>query len=430
MPIRFADQVADYGGVFLMKFTTASLRGLVEPGKYTDGRGLSLHVISRERRNWVYRFMRAGRSREMGLGSANNVTLAEAREKAADARKLLAQGIDPIDQRQAEQAAAQAQQAARVTFAQAASHFIAAHEAGWRNPKHAQQWRQTLATYAEPFIGNVVVGEIDTNAVLRALTPIWHVKTETASRLRSRIELVLDYATTRGWRSGPNPAIWRGNLKLTLPSPAKVRAVEHHAALDWREMPAFMATLRGRDGLGARALEFLILTGARSGEVRRATWSEFDLDHAVWTVPAARMKAGRVHRVPLSVSALAILRAQAKLRDDTGLVFHGQRHGTPMSEMSMTAVLQRMGRDDVTVHGFRSTFRDWCAEATSCPREIAEAALAHAVGDKTEAAYFRGDVFAKRAALMADWGAYLSQPAAEVVTFRRGGVASGAGAAP
>jgi integrase len=397
--------------------TAKKVRGLTAPGKYSDGHGLILHVITTERRNWIYRYMRAGKDRSMGLGSAALVSLEEARQKAHEARKLLAEGVDPIDARQAAQAAAEAAQAARVSFAEAAAMFIAGHEAGWRNPKHRQQWRNTLDTYAAPVIGAIPVTDIDPNMVLRVLQPIWTTKPETASRVRSRIEQVLDYCTARGWRTGTNPAIWRGNLKLMLPATAKVRAVKHHAALDWRLAPAFVAALRERDGMGALALEFAILTAARSGEVRGARWSEIDLDRAIWTLPAARMKGGREHRVPLTESALAILTAQAEVRDDSGLIFHGHRHGTPMSDMTLTAVLRRMGRGDLTAHGFRSTFRDWCAD-NGKSADIAEAALAHAIGDKTVAAYHRTDLFDPRRKLMADWAAYLAKPEAEVVTLR------------
>ena len=403
-----------------MKYTPADIRRLRAPGKYNDGQGLILHVITADRRNWILRYMRGGKERMMGLGSAGDVSLDEAREKAQAARKLLAMHVDPIDNRRAEQKAAQTQQTALTTFTAAASAYIAAHEAGWRNAKHAQQWQNTLATYAEPVIGAMPVTEIDANLVLRVLLPIWNTKPETASRVRSRIEMVLDYAVVRGWRSaGANPAIWRGNLKLMLPAKTKVRAVKHHAAVDWREAPGFMAELRERDGMGARALQFAILTGVRSGEVRGMAWSEVDVDRATWTISAARMKGGRPHRVPLSRPALEILAAQAKLRDDSGLVFHGHRPGRPMSDMTLTAVLRRMGRGEFTQHGFRSTFSDWAAETTSYPTEVREMALAHAVGDKVEAAYRRGDLFEKRTALMADWAAFLARPAAKVIKLPR-----------
>ncbi len=403
-----------------MKFNAADVRRrLRKPGKHNDGSGLILHVATEGRGNWVLRYSRAGRERTMGLGSASVVSLEEAREKAQAARKLLAAGIDPIDARHGVQAAAQAQQAARVTFAEVAARYIAAHEGGWRNPKHCKQWRNTLAAYAEPVIGATPVAEIDTDMVLRVLQPIWSTKPETASRVRSRIELVLDYAGARKWRSGPNPAIWRGNLKLLLPATAKVRTVKHHAALDWRDLPAFVAQLRERHDMGARALEFAILTAARPLEARGARGSEIDIDRAVWTLPAARMKGAREHRVPLAEPALAILAAQAALRDDSGLVFLGQQHGKPMADMTLTAALRHMGRRDLTAHGFRSSFRDWCAD-TGKPAEIAEAALAHAIGDATVRAYARTDLFERRRQLMADWAGYLSRPSAEVVTLRAG----------
>jgi integrase len=402
-----------------MKFSAKQVRGLTATGKYNDGHGLILHVISAERRNWLLRYTRGGKERVMGLGSAAVVSLDDARAKALEARKLLAAGIDPIDARRAEQAAAQAQQAARVSFAEAAARYIASHEAGWRNPKHRQQWRNTLTSYAEPVIGAIPVADIDANMVLKVLEPIWHLKTETATRVRSRIEMVLDYATARGWRAGTNPAIWRGNLKLMLPAKTKVRAVKHHAALDWREMSTFMSQLRERDGMGARALEFAILTAARSGEVRDARWGEIDLERATWTIPAARMKGGREHRVPLSDPALAVLGVQAAVRDDSGLVFHGHRDGVPMSDMTLTAVLRRMGRGDLTAHGFRSSFRDWVAD-NGKPADLAEAALAHAIGNKTVAAYHRTDLYGPRNKLMADWAAYLGRARAEAVALRVG----------
>jgi hypothetical protein len=275
------------------KLTATAVRTMRTPGKYGDGNGLWLVVTTPERRAWVLRYMRQGRSREMSLGNARDVTLAEAREKAAEARRLLAQGIDPLDQRQASKSAQPATAAIVTTFAQAADRFIAQNEAGWRNPKHRQQWRNTLATYAFPHVGELPVAEVDTAAVLRVLQPVWTKLPETASRLRGRIEAVLDFARVQGWRDGSNPAAWRGHLALALPPKSKVRRVEHHAALDWREMPPFMAKLRERDSFGARALEFAILTAARSGEVRGARWSEIDLGAKLWTVPGVRMKAGR-----------------------------------------------------------------------------------------------------------------------------------------
>lgn len=382
-----------------------------EPGRYPDGGGLSLIVVTPERRHWQLRYMRNGKAREMSLGSVENVTLSQARDIATEARRLLAQHIDPIDQRKAEQAAQAAEPVRVTTFSEAAERFIAGNEPAWRNPKHRQQWKNTLKTYAAPIIGNLPVAQVATTHVMQILEPVWTTKPETATRLRGRIEAVLDFARVQGWRDGPNPAVWRGHLQLALPSRRRVRAVEHHAALDWREIGTFMAGLRQREGEGARALEFAIMTAARSGEVRGARWSEIDLQAGLWTVPASRMKGGRQHRAPLSEAAMVILRGAAETRDNDApdpLVFPGQRQNRPLSDMSLTAVLRRMKRPELTAHGFRSSFRDWCAE-TGQPADIAEAALAHAVGDKTVAAYQRGDLLERRRKLMADWADYCAR---------------------
>jgi integrase len=403
--------------VIMAKLTATTVRALKTPGKYGDGDGLWLVVTTRERRTWFLRYGRRGQTREMSLGDAALVTLAEARERAQAARRLLAQGIDPIDHRRAESRADSADGPPTPSFTEAAEAYIAAHEAGWRSPTHRKQWRNTLASYAAPVIGARPVRDVTTDHVLAVLQPIWTTKPETASRLRGRIEMVLSYATARGWRDGPNPAVWRGHLQLMLPAPGKVRPVEHHAALDWREAPAFMAELRTRDSFGARALAFLILTASRSGEVRGARWEEIDMEAATWTIPARRMKDGRAHRVPLSPPARAILDEMAELKDGSGLIFLGMKRGVVLSDMTLTAVLRRMGRGELTAHGFRSTFRDWAAETTAYPNHVVEGALAHAIGDKVEAAYRRGDLFEKRTALMADWAAYLARPAAAVLRF-------------
>jgi integrase len=390
------------------RLTATAVRTMRTPGKYGDGNGLWLVVTTPERRSWSLRYMLRGKSREMTLGSVEHLSLAEARDKATDARRLLAQGIDPLDARRDGRAALVAKPAQVTTFAEAANRYIAQNEAGWRNPKHRQQWRNTLTTYAFKEIGDMPVADVDTPAVLKVLTPIWTNLPETASRVRGRVEAVLDFARVQGWRDGSNPAVWRGHLALALPAKAKVRKVEHHAALDWGEMPVFMAELRQRDGIGARALEFAILTAARSGELRRALWSEIDTKTALWTVPAARMKAGRQHRAPLSNAALTLLRGVAEGREDgapDALVFPGMRPKRPLSDMSLTAVLRRMNRGDLTAHGFRSSFRDWAAE-TGHPADIAEAALAHTVGDKTVAAYQRGDLLERRRKLMTAWAKF------------------------
>ncbi len=402
--------------------TSARLRTLTKPGTYGDGSGLYLQVRGPEQRAWLFRYKRSGKGRLMGLGPYPEIGLADAREAAAAARKLLAQGVDPLDARRAAQAEETAAQAR--TFRQVADAYVAAHEAAWRNAKHRQQWRNTLATLAYPKLGAMPVAAITTADVLAVLQPIWKATPETASRLRGRIEAVLSYSKALHWREGQNPAAWKDNLDHLLPQTGKLARVEHHAALPWSDMGAFMAALRGKAGIGARALEFAILTAARSGEVRGAIWGEIDLDAATWTVPGGRMKAGREHRVPLSDAALAVLREVAPLRDReagaAALVFSGIKHGKPLSDMSLTAVLRRMEMGDLTAHGFRSSFRDWCAEATAYPREVAEAALAHVNKDKVEAAYARGDLFDKRRRLMAEWATYCSRPAAggDVVPLR------------
>jgi integrase len=309
----------------------------------------------------------------------------------------------------AAKAAAEDAAVKRVTFRDAAQRYIDGHAPSWRNPKHAAQWGATIETYANPVFGDLPVGDVATTHVLAAIEPIWLSKPETASRLRGRIERILDLAKTRGWRAGENPAAWKGHLALTLPARSKVRKVEHHAALPWREIADFMLALKDQQGVGARALQFAILTAARSGEVRGARWSEIDMSAATWIVPAGRMKGGREHRVPLPKTALDVLREMAAARlskDSEALVFPGRDAGRPLSDMSLTAVLRRMRRGDLTAHGFRSSFRDWAAETTANPTELVEMALAHAVGNKVEAAYRRGDLFEKRRRLMVEWASF------------------------
>ena len=390
----------------------------MKAGRYTDGQGLQLHVRASGVKAWVLRYMVAGRSRDMGLGPYPDVGLAEARLKAQAARGLIREGKDPVDARAADRLARSIAQ--ERTFRAAAEVLISDKAKGWRNEKHAWQWARTLEFFAYPVFGDWPVQQVDAEAVMRVLRPIWDIKPETASRLRGRIEAVLDAARARGWRTGENPARWKGGLAAMLPSARKVRAPEHHASLPWRDLPAFLQELRRRDGMSARAIEFAILTAARSGEVRGATWSEIDLAAAVWTIPGKRMKAGKLHRVPLSAGAIAVL--QAVRQEDAlpgAFVFPGQRHGKPLSDMSLTAVLRKMNdvpdgevvpwRDGmsgepITVHGFRSTFRVWAGEETSYPREVVEAALAHAIRDKSEAAYARTDLLERRRALMEEWG--------------------------
>jgi integrase len=406
------------------KLNAERLRTLTKPGTYGDGAGLYLQVRGAMNRSWLYRFRLHDKGHLMGLGAVADVSLAEARELAAAARQLARQGANPIEQRRA--ARRESADRAGLTFVQVADAYIAAHEGSWRNPKHKQQWRNTLDTYAAPILGRVSVAEVDVGLVMRVLEPIWREKTETASRLRGRIESVLDYATARGWRSGENPARWRGHLENPLPARSKVATVEHHSALPWREIGAFMATLAREEGVSALALQFAILTAARTGEVIGARWSEIDLGEAVWTVPAARMKAAREHRVRLSTGALKVLRKMAKLRTNPkvdGFVFPGGKPGKPLSSMALLMLLRRIGRGDLTAHGFRSTFRDWCAEVTNYPREVAEAALAHVLRNKTEAAYQRSDLMEKRRRLMEDWASFCARSAAtgEVIALRSRG---------
>jgi len=383
------------------------MRGL-KPGRHGDGDGLWLQVRNAVHRSRLFRFMLNGRAREMGLGPAADVSLAEAREEARKCRALLREGIDPIEHRKVRRLANMAVPQA-VSFREVVERYLKAHEATWRNEKHRYQWRATL-DLANAVFGDRPVGSISTADVMRVLEPIWHEKPETASRLRGRIEAVLDYATARGWRSGENPARWRGHLAKLLPLPTRIARVKHHAALHWEQIAGFMRSLQTYEGTSSLALQFTILTAARTGEVIGARWAEVDLESAVWTVPAERMKAQREHRVPLSAPAMAIMRLLLPLRDlrreAGGYVFPGGRAGKPLSNMAMMMMVRRMNRDDLTVHGFRSTFRDWAAEATSVPREVAEQALAHTLGDKVEAAYRRGDLFEKRRQLMDQWATF------------------------
>ena len=378
-----------------------------QPGMYGDGGGLYLRVTGDGAKNWVFRFMLNGRPRWMGMGPSHTVNLAEARRRAGDHRLRRHDGIDPIEARRAERLQARLDAAKAVTFKQSAESYIKAHRPGWRNAKHAGQWEATLATYAEPVIGKLSVQAIDTALVLKCLEPIWTEKPETAGRVRGRIEVILDWAKVRGYRTGENPARWRGHLDKLLPARGKVRRVEHHAALPYAELPGFLIALREQQGIAARALEFTILTAARTGEVIGARWNEIDLLDKTWTLPAGRMKAGKEHRVPLSARTLTILEEmQAHRHAEDGFVFPGGKHGKPLSNMAFLMLLRRMGRDDLTAHGFRSSFRDWVAERTNFPAEVAEMALAHTVSDKTVAAYNRSDLFERRRRLMQQWATF------------------------
>lgn len=379
---------------------------LKEPGMHAVGgvSGLYLQIAPGGTKSWILRVTVGVKRREMGLGAFPEVSLAAARDKARAARAKVEQGQDPILERQRAASALRASQAQALSFDEAARRLIDSKGQEWRNPKHRAQWSATLETYASPVIGKLLVSDVNQSHVLAILQPIWKDKTETATRVRGRIEQVLDWARVRGHREGENPARWRGHLDKLLPAPNKVTKVEHHKALPIDAMPQFMADLRTRRGVAACALEFLVLTASRSGEVRGAAWSEFDLDGGVWTVPAERMKAGKEHRVPLSPRALAIVTGQPRIAG-IDLVFPAPR-GKALSDMTLTAVTRRMEVDAVP-HGMRSTFRDWAAERTNYPREVAEMALAHTIEDKVEAAYRRGDLFNKRAEMMAAWSDFL-----------------------
>jgi len=392
------------------KLTILKVARARTPGMLGDGKGLWLRVASGGSKSWVFRFMLAGRGREMGLGSLDEISLGEARELARECRKLCRQGIDPIEARRAQRASLRLESTRSMTFEECATAYIAAHQAGWNNPKHAKQWPSTLKAYAYPVFGSLPVQAIDVGLVIRAVEPIWYSKPETASRVRGRIEAVLDWATARAYRQGENPARWRGHLENLLPNKTKLHRVEHHAALPYAEIGKFMAGLRQREGISARALEFAILTAARTGEVTGARWDEVNRAERLWTIPAERMKADREHRIPLCDRALEIVGEMDAIRQGT-LIFPGARAERPLSHMAMLRVLEAMGRSDLTVHGFRSVFRDWAAERTNFPRELCEAALAHAVESRVEAAYRRGDLFEKRQLLMAAWDCYCTAQA-------------------
>jgi integrase len=382
-----------------------------------DGGGL--YFVSRPPNgaSWIFRFSRHGKDRWMGIGQYPTVTLSDARARATDARRLLSGEIDPIENRRQQRAQSKLELARRMTFAQCAGQYITSHKTAWRSSKHSGQWDATLKTYVHPLIGNLPVAAIDTSLVMKVLQPIWDVKPETASRLRGRIEAILNWATTREFRTGPNPARWRGHLDNLLPARSKIAKVEHHAALPYTDIPGFMRELRTQEGLAARALEFLILTTARTGEVLGARWSELNLRDKLWTVPAARMKARREHVVPLSPRTVDLLKAiTAERHDPEGYVFPGQQSQKPMSNMALLMLLRRMGRGDLTAHGFRSTFRDWAGDRTSFDVQTIEFALAHGISDKTEAAYRRGTAIEKRRQLMARWAEYCASPEAADAT--------------
>lgn len=410
------------------RITALFVRHIKRPGRYCDSGNLYLQVrksTSKKspdsmNKSWAFRYVRHDKQTWMGLGPYPDITLAEARELATQQRKKLLRGIDPLTDKRARQRAARRAHDDIPSFADCAERYVESQAPGWSNPKHIDQWRNTLKNVAGPIFGHLPVDQIDTALVMRCIEPLWTTKTETASRLRGRIESVLDWATVRGYRGGDNPARWRGHLDKLLPRPSLVARVKHHAALPYIEAGAFLQELREDSGVASRALEFTILTAARTNEVIQAEWSEFDLDLRTWVIPAERMKSKREHRVALSDAAVSLLKAVDGRSQR--YVFPGHKRGSHLSNIAMLQVLKRLGRTDITVHGFRSTFRDWCAETTNYPADVAEMALAHTLRDKTEAAYRRGDLFEKRARLMADWADYCSKPAtpAKVVAIRQG----------
>ena len=375
-----------------------------ENGKFCAGDRLYLEIKGGSHL-WAFRWMRDGRSRQMTLGPYPALSLAKAREKAREAHKLVIEGIDPIALRRSQKAANSH------TFAECVDRLILKKKSEWKNPKQAKQWRATLERYAFVTIENLPVSQITREHILTILDPIWEKRHETASRVRGRIKEIIDYAIVLGWRSDANPAVWQGALEKLLPARNKIAKTKHRPAVPWRKIGAVMDALGRPSGLAAKCLQFVILTAARSGEARGARWSEIDFEARLWTIPAERMKAGRQHLVPLSEPALALLRELLPLRkSEDDLIFAGGKPGKPLSDVALSKALRSAFSGTATVHGMRSTFRDWCAEQTDCPREIAEAALAHGNADKVEAAYRRTDYLDKRRALMAEWGAFLTTP--------------------
>jgi len=396
------------------RLTKLKVEKLKKPGRYGDGGGLALQISKWGTKAWLFRYERDGREHQMGLGPLMTISLAEARQRATNARKVLLDGLDPIAARKEGRLAARLEAARQIKFQDCAEKYIASHEAGWRNEKHRTQWKSTLAKYAYPAIGDLPVSAIDTALIIKIIEPLWGKKTETASRLRGRIEKVLDWAKVRGFREGENPARWHGHLDHLLPKKSKIAAVKHHPALPYTEIPAFMAGLRARDGIGARALEFTVLTAARTGATIGATRDEVDVASRVWTVPPERAGTKitgdepKPRRVPLCDRALEILQSLPREKGNPH-VFIGAKAGKSLTNMAMLELMREM-RPEYVPHGFRSTFKDWCSETTNYPGEVSEAALWHVVADEVEAAYRRGDLFEKRRRLMRDWARYCSQP--------------------
>lgn len=384
------------------RLTAVGVSGCKHPGYYADGGNLYLKVGQTGSKSWIFRFTREGRTRDAGLGAFPTVTLLRARERAEHCRQLVSNGVDPIEARLEGK---KSQPPPAASFKACAESYLANQEAGWRNPKHRDQWKSTLKAYVYPLLGPLPIDAITTDHVLQVLEPIWSKKPETASRVRGRIEAVLNSAKARGLRNGENPAQWRGHLDHLLPSKGKIRRVKHHAAMAYKDVPAFMKGLRENTSISARCLEFVVLTCSRTGEALGARWSEIDLENKLWTVPAERMKAAKPHRVPLSSRTIAILKEMKAIKRNE-FVFPSWKPGRTLSQMTLAMLLRRMGHT-VTVHGFRSSFRDWAAEETRFSREAAEMALAHSISDAVEAAYRRGDLFDQRRKLMRKWADYI-----------------------
>jgi len=404
-----------------MAFTADQVEKMSVVGTHADGKGLYLQVAANGTKSWLYRYQLAGRRRNMGLGGYPAITLSQARKTKNNFQLQVKAGSDPLEEKRKSKekgvAEHREQGSSLMTFSRCSEEYIAAKRSGWKSSKHAQQWENTLATYAAPFIGDMPVKQIEGEHVLEILQPIWFGKTETANRVRNRIELILDYATTLKHRSGDNPARWRGNLSNLLPSPSKVKEVRHHSALPYEDMPEFMAKLFSAKGFGAQALILTILTATRTSETLQAIWGEFDLEEEVWTIPKSRMKAGKEHRIPLSKPAVALLKKLGP-SEASVYVFPGAKVNSHLSNMSMTTVLRRMKRGDVTVQGFRSTFRDWAVEKTNYPDRLAEKALSHSLKSESEAAYQRGQLLEKRAAMMDAWSRYCFPEKAKVAKIK------------
>ncbi|MGP5325197.1 tyrosine-type recombinase/integrase [Vreelandella titanicae] len=392
------------------KLTAKGVQKLVresKPGLTNDGDGLYLKVGKGGGASWIYRFRWNGKLRDMGLGSYAEASLSEARESAAENRKHVKQGIDPLAAREQKSE----KEAVPVTFTHCAARYIQSHRRSWRNAKHARQWVSTLKTYVRPVIGNQPIEDVTTQDILKILTPIWAVKNETAKRVQGRIENILDFAAAHEYRDPVNPARWRGHLDKLLAKPSRVQKVNHHPAMPYDQVATFISSVQRYNSMSSKALLFLILTATRTSEVLNAEWHEIDIGKATWQIPAERMKVNREHRVPLSKQAVELLLALPRVRGNS-FIFPGMKAGRPLSNMSLLQFMRGLGygpsgeKGNYVPHGFRSSFRDWTGEVTSYPRDVAEMALAHAIENKVEAAYRRGDLFEKRRAMMQDWADY------------------------